>query len=163
MRQAILIVMGVAGSGKSTVGRLLAERLGWPFLDGDDFHPPENVEKMRRREPLTDADRPPWLERLRDLAAAFLARGESAVLACSALKESYRRTLAGGDPRVRFVYLRADPDLLASRLETRTGHFFARALLESQLAALEEPAEAVAVDASLPAEAAVREILQGIF
>lgn len=165
MRQAILIVMGVAGSGKSTVGRLLAERLGWPFLDGDDFHPPGNVEKMRRGEPLADADRLPWLARLRDLAADCLARGESAVLACSALKESYRRILAGGDPRVRFVYLRADPDLLASRLEARTGHFFARALLESQLAALEEPppaSPAFVVDASLPAEAAVREILQGL-
>jgi gluconokinase len=153
--------MGVAGSGKSTVGRLLAERLGWPFLDGDDLHPAENVEKMRRGIPLTDADRLPWLERMKELAAGCLSRGESAVLACSALKESYRRILSGGDPRVRFVYLRADPALLASRLEKRTGHFFARTLLDSQLAALEEPAEAIVVDASQPAEAAVRAILQG--
>ena len=161
MREAILIVMGVAGSGKSTVGRLLAERLGWPFLDGDDLHPAENVEKMRRGVPLTDADRLPWLERLREV----VSRSERAVLACSALKESYRTILSGGDPRVRFVYLRADPALLASRLETRTGHFFARTLLESQLAALEEPAPAsmaIVVDASQPAEAAVRAILQGI-
>jgi carbohydrate kinase (thermoresistant glucokinase family) len=160
-RPAILIVMGVAGSGKSTVGRLLAERLGWPFLDGDDLHPTESVEKMRRGVPLTDADRLPWLERLAEL----IRQRESAVLACSALKESYRRILSGGDPRVRFVYLRADPALLASRLEKRTGHFFARTLLDSQLATLEEPAPAstaIVVDASQPAEAAVQEILQGI-
>ena len=158
MREAILIVMGVAGSGKSTVGRLLAERLGWPFLDGDDFHPPENVEKMRRGIPLSDADRLPWLEHLRKL----VSRSGSAVLACSALKESYRQILRGDDPRVRFVYLRADPALLASRLENRTGHFFARTLLDSQLAALEEPAEAIVVDASQPPEATVEAILQGI-
>jgi gluconokinase len=150
--------MGVAGSGKSTVGRLLAERLGWPFLDGDDFHPAENVEKMRRGIPLTDADRLPWLRHLHELAS----RCENAVLACSALKESYRRILSGGDPRVRFIYLRADPALLASRLEGRKGHFFKRALLDSQLDALEEPTEAIIVDASQPAEATVQEILQGI-
>jgi gluconokinase len=149
--------MGVAGSGKSTVGHLLAERLGWSFLDGDDLHPAENVEKMRRGIPLTDADRLPWLHHLHELAS----RSESAVLACSALKESYRRILSGGDPRVRFVYLRADPALLASRLEKRTGHFFTRVLLESQLATLEEPADAIVVDASQPAEAAVQAILQG--
>jgi len=157
VREAILIVMGVAGSGKSTVGRLLAEHLGWPFLDGDDFHPAANVEKMRQGIPLTDADRLPWLHHLREL----VSRSGSAVLACSALKESYRRILAGGDPRVRFIYLRADPALLASRLENRTEHFFTRVLLESQLATLEEPADAVVVDASQPAEAAVQAILQG--
>jgi gluconokinase len=154
--------MGVAGSGKSTVGRLLAERLGWPFLDGDDFHPPENVEKMRRGIPLTDADRLPWLERLAELTRQ---NGGSAVLACSALKESYRRILSGGDPRVRFVYLRADPALLAARLERRKAHFFTRALLESQLATLEEPtpaSTAIAVDASRPAETVVQDILAGL-
>lgn len=152
--------MGVAGSGKSTVGRLLAERLGWPFLDGDDFHPVNNVEKMRRGVPLDEADRLPWLERLGSLAAGLLSRGESAVLACSALRASYRHILSGGDPRVRFVYLRADPALLASRLERRQGHFFAWSLLESQLAALEEPADAVVVDASGPPEEVVRSILE---
>ena len=150
--------MGVAGSGKSTVGRLLAERLGWPFLDGDDFHPPENVEKMRQGIPLSDADRLPWLEHLREL----VSRSGSAVVACSALKESYREILSGGDPRVRFIYLRADPALLAARLEKRTGHFFARTLLDSQFAALEEPEGAITVDASQPPEATVEAILQGI-
>lgn len=150
--------MGVAGSGKSTVGRLLAERLGWPFLDGDDFHPPQNVERMRRGIPLTDADRLPWLEHLREL----VSRSGSAVVACSALKESYREILSGGDPRVRFIYLRADPALLAARLEKRTGHFFARTLLDSQFAALEEPEGAITVDASQPPEATVQAILQGI-
>jgi len=157
VREGILIVMGAAGSGKSTIGRLLAERLGWPFLDGDDYHTAANVDKMRMGIPLTDADRLPWLHRLRELAS----RSGSAVIACSALKESYRLILSGGDlrdPRVRFVYLRADPALLAARLETRTGHFFTRPLLESQLAALEEPAGAIVVDASRSPEAIVEQI-----
>lgn len=154
--------MGVAGSGKSTVGRLLAERLGRPFFDADNFHPDSNVDKMRLGIALTDDDRRPWLERLRELIADRLSRGESAVLACSALKESYRRVLSGGDPRVRFVYLRADPDLLEARLERRAGHFFARSLLESQLAALEEPEDAITVDASGPPEAVVRTIREAL-
>jgi gluconokinase len=154
VREAILIVMGAAGSGKSTVGRLLAERLGWPFFDGDDFHPAANVNKMRMGIPLTDADRLPWLHRLRDLAS----RSGSAVIACSALKESYRAILSDGDPRVRFVYLRADPALLAARLQKREGHFFTRPLLESQLAALEEPAGAIVVDASRSPESIIEQI-----
>lgn len=150
--------MGVAGSGKTTVGSLLAERLGWPFFDADDFHPESNLEKMRGGMALSDADRLPWLERLRELIADCLGQDKSAVLACSALKESYRRTLAEGDPRVRFVFLQADPEVLARRLEQRTGHFFARPLLDSQLSALEAPAEAITVDASRTPEEIVREV-----
>ncbi|HWM95401.1 MAG TPA: gluconokinase [Thermoanaerobaculia bacterium] len=150
--------MGVSGSGKTTVGGLLARRLGWPFFDADNFHPPANVEKMRQGVPLTDEDRLPWLERLGELIAGCLSRNENAVLACSALKESYRGALSGGDPRVRFVHLRADPDLLATRLERRTGHFFTRSLLESQLASLEEPEDALVIDASAPPEEIVRNI-----
>lgn len=150
--------MGPAASGKTTVGSLLAERLGWPYFDGDDFHSQANLDKMRGGTVLSDADRLPWLERLRELIAGCLDRGESAVLACSALRESYRRTLAGNDPRVRFVYLQADPELLAERLEKRTGHFFTRPLLEGQLSTLEAPADAITVDASRTPEEIVREV-----
>lgn len=150
--------MGVAASGKTTVGSLLAERLGWPFFDADHFHPESNLSKMRGGMALSDADRLPWLERLRELIADCLGRNRSAVLACSALKESYRRTLAGDDPRVRFVYLQATPEVLAQRLEQRTGHFFTRTLLDSQLSTLEAPADAIIVDASRTPEEIVREV-----
>lgn len=154
----LLIVMGVAGSGKTTVGSLLAERLGWPFFDADDFHPESNLEKMRGGMALSDADRLPWLERLRELIADCLAQDKSAVLACSALKESYRRILAEDDPQVRFVFLQAAPEVLAQRLEQRTGHFFIRPLLDSQLSALETPADALTVDASRTPEEIVQEV-----
>ena len=150
--------MGVAGSGKTTIGSLLAQGLGWPFFDADDFHPEANLEKMRGGTALSDADRLPWLERLRELIADCLSRDQSAVLACSALKESYRRTLAEGDPRVRFVFLQVDPDVLAQRLEQRTGHFFARPLLDSQLSALETPVDALTVDASRTPEEIVQDV-----
>ncbi len=150
--------MGVAASGKTTVGSLLAERLGWPFFDADDFHPEANLAKMHGGMALSDADRLPWLKRLRELIVDCLSRDQSAVLACSALKESYRQTLAGDDPQVRFVFLQAEPELLARRLEQRTGHFFARPLLDSQLSALEAPADALTVDASRAPEEIVREV-----
>lgn len=150
--------MGPAASGKTTVGSLLAERLGWPFFDADDFHSLANLDKMRGGTALSDEDRLPWLERLRELIARCLDRGESAVLACSALRESYRRALAGNDPRVRFVYLQASPELLVRRLEQRTGHFFARPLLDSQLSTLEAPADVITVDASKTPEEIVQEV-----
>ncbi len=131
--------MGVAGSGKTTVGRLLAQELGCEFFDADDFHPVANVEKMRQGGALTDADREGWLTALR----ALLDRQTSAVLACSALKKAYRDELAG----TRFVYLRADRALLEQRLDERRGHFFNPKLLDSQLATLEEPGDAIVVDA----------------
>jgi len=147
----VVILMGVAGSGKTTVGQRLAASLGWPFFDADDYHPAANVEKMSRGVSLDDEDRRPWLASLRELIASCLGHdghGGSAVLACSALKESYREALSSGDPRVRFVYLEADPALLSSRLEHRPPHFFMAGLLDSQLATLEEPRDAVRVDAS---------------
>jgi gluconokinase len=159
----VVILMGVAGSGKTTVGQRLASSLGWPFFDADNFHPAANVEKMSHGVPLTDEDRRPWLASLRELIASRLGRGEhgeSAVLACSALKESYRETLSGGDPRARFVYLEAGPALLSSRLEHRPPHFFAAGLLDSQLATLEEPRDAIRVDASRTPEELVAEIRQ---
>lgn len=158
----IVVVMGVAGAGKTTVGSRLAAELGWSFQEGDAFHPEENVRKMRAGGPLDDADRHPWLDRLRALIEGFLARGERAVLACSALRASYRRHLAQGLPGVRFVYLAGDPELLAARLARREGHFMKAGMLASQLATLEEPRGALRVDAGDLPEAIVRRIREGL-
>jgi len=154
----IVILMGVAGAGKTTVGRLLARDLGWAFHDGDDVHPPSNVEKMRRGLPLTDADRAPWLAAVHRLIEQIAADGASAVVACSALKQSYRNRLVAGVPDVRFAYLRGDPALLHQRLAERHGHFMPPELLQSQLDTLEIPADAITVDVAVPPEAVVAEI-----
>src|SRR3712207_6584842 len=146
MGEMVVILMGVSGSGKTTVGRLLAERTGATFYDADDFHTPANVEKMRAGVPLTDEDRRPWLDALRALVASCLERGEPAVLACSALKEKYRERLRV-DGRVRFVYLEGDYELIEQRLKNRRGHFMKREMLKSQFETLEEPRRAVRVDA----------------
>ena len=153
----VLVVMGVAGSGKTTIGRGLAGELGWEFYDADDFHPPPNVEKMSRGVPLDDADREPWLEALGELVRGCLERGESAVLACSALKESYRRHLLV-DGRVKLVYLRGDYGLVRERLRHRRGHFMKPRMLDSQFAALEEPGPETHFDISAPPEEVVRAI-----
>lgn len=158
----IIIVMGVAGAGKSTVGRLLADRLGWSFLDADDFHPESNVAKMRRGIPLTDADRESWLERLRATIESHLRDGEPAVLACSALKASYREKLTKYHEGVAVVYLRASRKLVEERLRVRSGHFFNAALIESQYDALEEPDSAIVVDASRGAGQIVADITSRI-
>ena len=160
--------MGPAGAGKTTVGERLAASLGWPFADADAFHPAANVEKMRRGEGLTDADRWPWLAALRERLSATLARGAHLVLACSALRRAYRDALVPPDAppgAVRFVYLHVGRDELARRLATRVGHYAPPALLDSQLATLEEPAPAEGiewVDAERPPDevvAAAREAL----
>jgi gluconokinase len=153
----VVIVMGVAGSGKTTVGRLLAEQMGWPFLDADDFHPPENVEKMRRGLGLTDADRGPWLDALTARIRSLVAAGESAVLACSALKRAYRERLAV-DPAVRFVHLHGAFDLLRNRLAERKDHYAHADLLASQFEALEPPEGVPAFDVARPPEAIVEDI-----
>jgi gluconokinase len=146
----IVIVMGVVGAGKTTIGRLLAQRPGWHFSDADDFHPPSNVEKIRRGVALTDADRQPWLASLRAAITNWIAAGNNVVLACSALKRIYRRELEVG-PEVRFVYLKGSPDLIADRLRSRHGHFAGEPILASQFADLEEPEAAVTVEiASTP-------------
>ena len=141
----IIVVMGVTGSGKTTIGRQLAGELGWKYFDADDFHPRGNVEKMSAGVPLEDADRVPWLEALRALVGDCIARGENAVLACSALKASYREYLLI-DENVRLVYLRGDRELIRRRLEKRRGHFMNPALLDSQFATLEEPEQGIVVD-----------------
>jgi gluconokinase len=155
----VVLVMGVAGSGKTTVGQRLAAELGWHFVDADDLHPRANVEKMAAGVALTDEDRGPWLERLRGEVERALEAGEPLVLACSALKRAYRERLVVDPTRVRLVYLSGSRELLASRLAGRRGHFMPPSLLDSQLEALEPPAGAVRVDVSAePAEvvAAVR-------
>jgi gluconokinase len=131
--------MGVSGSGKSTIGAQLAERLGWRFFDADDFHPPANIAKMQAGIPLTDADRAPWLERLAILLREEIAAGRPPVLACSALRQRYRDVLLANAPGVALVYLRGDEVLIQSRLAARSGHFMPAALLRSQFDALEEP------------------------
>ena len=135
----IVIVAGVSGSGKSTVGAMLAGRLGWPFADADDFHPTANIQRMRAGIPLTDADRWPWLRALEAWMDERIAGGESAVLGCSALKRSYRDMLLGGRPDVQMVFLDVTPEELARRLAARHGHFFPEKLLGTQLDALDPP------------------------
>jgi gluconokinase len=162
MSPTVIILMGVSGAGKTTIGRRLASALGWDFLDGDDFHPPANVAKMARGEPLDDADRAPWLDRLHDLIAARLAAHQPAILACSALKETYRQRLLAGNPGATIVYLRGDFDLIHRRLNRRTGHYMPPALLQSQFDALEPPATALTVDAAASPAAIVRHIRRAL-
>jgi gluconokinase len=157
----IVIVMGVVGSGKTTVGRLMAQRLGWEFADADDFHPPANIERIRHGIPLGDEDREPWLDRLREAILGWIARRRNVVLACSALKRVYRKKLDAA-PEVRFVYLKGSAALIAERLRSRHGHFAGEQILASQLSDLEEPERALTVDiAATPAQIADK-IRQGL-
>lgn len=159
----IIIVMGVSGSGKTTVGRLLAGRLGWPFYDGDDFHPVANVAKMSAGLPLTDADRAGWLSALADLLRSRIAEGGSAVLACSALKQSYRRQLSVDSIQVRFVFLKGDYDLILERMKARPGHYMKADMLASQFAALEEPGdEAATISIVSPPAEIVEQIVNAL-
>jgi gluconokinase len=146
---SILILMGVTGSGKTTVGQLLSAEVGWKYFDADDFHPAANVEKMKRGVPLNDADRKPWLLRLRELINECLIKNDPAVLSCSALKESYRELLLI-DGRVQLVYLKGTVQLIGLRLKNRSGHYMNPVLLESQFEALEEPFVCLRVDVSNP-------------
>lgn len=152
--------MGPAGSGKTTIGKLLAAQFSWEFADGDDFHPPANVAKMSRGIPLTDEDRLPWLQSIRDAMQQWLAQGRNVVLACSALKRSYRDLLGIGSntKNIKLVYLKGSFDLLLERLHSRKGHYMKEQMLASQLADLEEPADAIIIDISKTAEEIVSEI-----
>lgn len=149
----VILLMGVAGSGKTTIGEQLAAQLGWSFRDADEFHPPANVAKMSAGTPLTDADRAPWLAAIRAHINGALARGESAIVTCSALKETYRAAAIPDRARVKLVHLAGDFDLILERMNARQGHFMKPQMLESQFATLEPPADALTVDiAKTPAE-----------
>jgi gluconokinase len=154
----IVVLMGVSGSGKTTVGKILAEELGWKFYDADAFHPPANVEKMRRGIPLTDDDRKPWLESLAGLIDQVRDRGESIVLACSALKHAYQDYLKHHLDDVRYVFLWGSEEVIQKRLTARTGHFMNPALLSSQFEILEPPDDAIRVDVSGTPEEIAAEI-----
>ena len=158
----LVLVMGVSGCGKTTLGRMLAERLGANFVDGDDFHPEANVRKMAAGTPLDDADRMPWLARLNAELRACAARGESAVLACSALKAAYREKLGEGLPRLDTVFLHADAAVIGERLAARRHLYMPASLLQSQLDTLESPEEAVRVDVAQSPEACVSTALAAL-
>jgi carbohydrate kinase (thermoresistant glucokinase family) len=160
-RPVIVVVMGVSGSGKTTVASLLAATFGWPFQEGDKLHPPANVEKMSRGTPLTDADRLPWLHKIAEAIDDWRAHGQSGVVTCSALKRSYRDIIIGSRPDVRLVYLKGSPDLIHRRMAQRHGHFMPATLLDSQFSTLEEPSpdeNAIVVDIGGQPEEIVREI-----
>jgi gluconokinase len=154
----ILLLMGVAGSGKTTIGLKLAAALGWSFHDADDFHPPANIAKMTAGLPLTDEDRTPWLAAIRAYIDACLARGENTVVTCSALKESYRQLLVTDPAQVKLVHLGGDFALILDRLSRRHGHFMKPEILRSQFEALEAPKNALKLDAAEPPDALVAKI-----
>lgn len=157
----IVLLMGVSGSGKSTTGQALADALGWPFLDGDDFHPEANVAKMAAGQPLSDADRWPWIDRIGAEMEKMLNSGENGVFACSALKEAHRQRLRrAGD--VRVVHMKGDAATIAARLAARAHRFMPATLLPSQFAALEEPEDALVVDIEEPVPVQVERIRDGL-
>lgn len=161
----IVVVAGVSGSGKSTVGALLAGRRHWEFIDGDELHPAANVAKMRAGVPLTDADRAPWLAAIGAWMDQRIAAGTSGVVTCSALRRAYREALLNGRPGARLVFLRIDPATAAARLAARHGHFFPTTLLDSQFRTLEPPGDdegALIVDASRPPDELVAGIAAGL-
>jgi len=159
MKICFVIVMGVAGCGKTTVGELLAKRLGWHFYDADAFHPAENIAKMATGTPLDDSDRAPWLASLHALISASLKEGRPGVLACSALKERYRQQLLAGNEGVQLIYLKGSYELIWSRLTLRKDHYMKPQMLQSQFEALEEPTNALTFDVSMPVDEIVQEII----
>ncbi|MBN1230295.1 MAG: gluconokinase [Anaerolineales bacterium] len=154
-----IIVMGVSGCGKSSVGQALSEKSGWPFYDGDDFHPQANITKMAAGVPLNDEDRQPWLETLHELIMNHLNEHKSLIVACSALKKHYRDLLRGDEKKVFFVHLKGDFDLIFSRMQAREGHYMKVDMLRSQFATLEEPQNALTVSIQLP----IKEIVEVIY
>lgn len=158
----VYIIMGVSGCGKTSVGQELAARLKCPFFDGDDFHPPGNVAKMASGQPLSDDDRTPWLARLHTLIREQLDKGETAVLACSALRKKYRNQLRTGNDRVQFIYLDGTFDLIWQRMATRTDHYMKAEMLQSQFDTLERPSkqEAITLSIDQPVDKIISDILR---
>jgi len=146
MKPRFVIIMGVSGCGKSVVGKVLAQKLGWDFFDADDFHPPSNIKKMANGIPLMDEDRLPWLNTLHYLISTALKENHPGVLACSALKEKYRQILLAGSTDVQVVYLKGSYDFIWSRMSTRMDHYMQPAMLRSQFDILEEPSDALTID-----------------
>ena len=155
----IVVLMGVSGTGKTTIGHLLAQRLGWDFRDGDEFHSAGNIQKMKSGHPLSDGDRMPWLDSIRDWISGRLADNAPAVVTCSALKESYRRRLCLKRAGVRSIFLSGEYGLISERLADRNGHFMPASLLQSQFDILEEPSETVTIDIRTPPAQIVAQIL----
>jgi gluconokinase len=160
----ILIVMGVSGSGKTTFAQALVKATGWQFAEGDDYHSPANKARMHASIPLTDEDRAPWLATLHDLITGWFQRGEHGILTCSALKQSYRETLIAGLPATtyRFVVMEAPKNVIAERMQARHDHFMSPALLDSQIATLEPPANALHASAQLPPEISAQKVLEAL-
>lgn len=156
----ILILMGTMGSGKSTIGKLLAHALGWIFYEGDDFHSNENIEKMRKGVALDDQDRLLWLQKLRDKIQDCLQHEKNAIIACSALKQSYRNMLMVGKKNIKLIYLKGDYNLLQKRIEERHHPYMDKKLLPSQWEILEEPKKAIYIDISLTPEIIVKNIIE---
>jgi gluconokinase len=162
-RPLVVVVMGVSGSGKTTVARLLAAKAGWQYQEGDALHPRENVEKMKGGTPLTDADRLPWLNKIAQKIDQWRSQGQSGVVTCSALKRSYRDIIVGDRPEVVLVYLKGSPELIRQRLAERQGHFMPSGLLDSQFAVLEEPSSderPIVVDISAKPEEIASEVVR---
>jgi len=155
----VIVLMGVSGCGKTSVGVALAKYLDWPFFDGDAFHPPENIAKMSQGVPLNDEDRHPWLINLNRLIADHLRKEHSLLLACSALKQSYRDQLALGNSGIIFVHLKGDFDLIYSRMQDRPGHYMKAEMLHSQLETLEEPDDALVIDIGQNLDSITEEII----
>ncbi len=158
----IVVVMGVSGSGKSTIGKLLAASLDWEFSDADAFHSVANVEKMSHGIPLNDKDRMPWLHQLQSAIAQWLSEDRNVVLACSALKSSYRQILWQDPERMRLVYIKSSLELLQKRLQQRQNHFMAQTLLQSQFDILEEPKDGIQVDATQPTIVSIQQIRENL-
>jgi gluconokinase len=159
MKPRFFIVMGVSGSGKTSVGKALAGHLGWDFYDADNFHPPENVSKMASGVPLSDSDRVPWLASLHELISSSLTQNRPGVLACSALKERYRQQLLEGNDGVQIIYLKGSYELIWSRMSARTDHYMKPHMLQSQFETLQEPTNALTIDISMSVDDIVQEII----